>query len=305
MPPRKTSGSLPTPSQSTGSSRKRSAQDDFDEPRYPAYYPTPPTTAPSEYSPERRHVSFPRRLERGPTPSRSDSRPPKSALSRLTDRDIAAADQQLHLEERAALRYPPSPERWDGHGINPRAIQKMNGKQHGSNSHLHQQSETLATSYPQLDSPPTSTQQRLPDIASEEARDREVCRRVHKLRARVVDFAKAFVALPANRHFCSQSLVSGLCNDVDNAQLIRFIGCLAQGGPNLEADWENLLADTESTTALVVGILGTALRQHVFSALYFGGTPQQIEELMSMEASQIEKDGMLVSYSCYYKRHAP
>lgn len=118
----------------------------------------------------------------------------------------------------------------------------------------------------------------------------------------MVDFAWAFTAPQASCNIGAKSHVSKICDDVDNAQLIRFIGCLAQGGPNGEADWEDLLADSESTAALVVGIIGTALREHVFSALYFGGTEEQIEELRIMEQNQIDKDGISCPQSPAFAR---
>jgi hypothetical protein len=44
-----------------------------------------------------------------------------------------------------------------------------------------------------------------------------------------------------------------------------------------------LLVNAESRASLMVGIIGTALKEHVFSALWFGGTEKQIEELENQQ----------------------
>ena len=72
----------------------------------------------------------------------------------------------------------------------------------------------------------------------------------------------------------------------------RYIGCLAQGGKENVAGWRKLLADTTCRRALVIGILGRALKEHVFDELYFGATAELREKLELLEQKQIHHDGM-------------
>ena len=124
---------------------------------------------------------------------------------------------------------------------------------------------------------------------SEAHQDLEVCRRVHKLRAEIIDFAQAYVVeIKQNKH---QPSVQVLCSNVENAKLVRYIGFLAQGGANGLHSWEELLTDEEGLTALVVGIVGHALKEHVFSSLWFGGTHEEIDLLEKLQEAEEDQDG--------------
>lgn len=126
-------------------------------------------------------------------------------------------------------------------------------------------------------------------LLSEAEQDEEVCWCVHKLRAQIIDFAQAYVSkISESTH---QPSVVYLCSNVNNAKLIRYIGFLAQGGANGLVSWEELLYDAECLTALVVGIVGNALKEHVFSAIWFGGTNTQIDDLELQEDQQKDEDG--------------
>ncbi|CAK3747409.1 Hypothetical predicted protein [Lecanosticta acicola] len=73
-------------------------------------------------------------------------------------------------------------------------------------------------------------------------------------------------------------------------ELIRYVGCLAMGGPNGNKDWEELLTHGDTRQALVVGIIGRALKEHVFGDLWFGGSPEQKEEIAAREESERFRD---------------
>ena len=119
--------------------------------------------------------------------------------------------------------------------------------------------------------------------------DLEVCRRVHKLRAQIIDFAQAYVVeIKRNK---PQPLVQSLCSNFENAKLVRYIGFLAQGGANKLDSWQELLTNKESLTALVVGIVGHALKEHVFSSLWFGGHPEDIDILEKLQEEEKDEDG--------------
>lgn len=113
---------------------------------------------------------------------------------------------------------------------------------------------------------------------------------MHKLRARVVDFAQKFV-YNRNITFRKERCLEDLCEHVQSAQLVRYIGCLAQGGPKGEESWRELLGSSECRVALLVGIIGTALKEHVFSELWFGGTDEQIDELERLQEKQKHGEG--------------
>lgn len=124
---------------------------------------------------------------------------------------------------------------------------------------------------------------------SEAHRDLEVCRRVHKLRAQIIDFAQSYVVeIKRNK---PQPSIRNICNDVENAKLVRYVGFLAQGGANDMDSWQELLTDKESLTALVVAIVGHALKEHVFSTLWFGGHPEDIDILEKLQEEEKDEDG--------------
>lgn len=122
---------------------------------------------------------------------------------------------------------------------------------------------------------------------NEEQQDEDVCNRVHYLRARICDFALLFV----REGSVADNLLDELCKNVENAQLLRYIGCLALAGSKGVQSWRDLLEDKETLKALIIGIVSTALKEHVFSALWFGATPDQEQELHNLQERQKEGDG--------------
>lgn len=77
----------------------------------------------------------------------------------------------------------------------------------------------------------------------------------------------------------------------ENKEVIRYIGCIAQGGPTGIDGWNYLLTNRTCRQALMIGIIGRALEEHVFSALFFGGQPRLTESLDKMERDQIDGEG--------------
>ena len=212
-----------------------------------------PVAAPTgdrESSPDKR-VCFGRRLVRGPSPAYSRNK--TSSRPALARHDTSTTDIDA---------YGPSDQL--------RA----------------EETRATVTLNPSTDESDTD----LKDILDETRRDNEVCRRVHELRAIVVDTAQSLV-YANNGTVRKERCLEDLCGDVRNAQLVRYIGCLAQGGPKREESWRELLIDPECRVALVVGIIGTALKEHVFSELWFGGTDEQIEELEKLQERQKDGEG--------------
>jgi hypothetical protein len=77
----------------------------------------------------------------------------------------------------------------------------------------------------------------------------------------------------------------------ENEQLIRFIGCISQGGKDHIEGWRTLLNNQTCREALVFGIIGRALKEHVFNALYFGCDEGFHKTLSDHELKFVDKDG--------------
>jgi hypothetical protein len=148
----------------------------------------------------------------------------------------------------------------------------------------------VALSFVDLNGIPKHDGTELKDIPDESQRDDEVSMRVHELRACIVDFARSLVYHNSST-FRKERCLEDLCGDVRNAQLVRYIGCLAQAGPKREESWRELLALPECRVALIVGVIGTALKEHVFSELWFGGTDEEIGALEELQEKQKHDEG--------------
>jgi hypothetical protein len=194
-----------------------------------------------KFSPDKRHVSFGRRLVRGPSPAYSRSTPSRSALPRppvetvdisdSSECSLSPSDQLLSEAEQALKNAYLQTEHGGDTYCPPRSLRFM----------------PVTMEFGRLN-PSTTEQLLLQDIADEIQRDNEVCGRVHKLRARVVDYARAFVG-DTSATLRKAHCLEDLCGDVQNAQLVRYIGCLALGAPNLAESWRDLLADSEIRVA--------------------------------------------------------
>lgn len=214
-----------------------------------------------------RRVSFGKVLTRGPSPAYSG--PSTSARRAAGEGTDDGPSQQIWNEESTT---PPR----------QRSTASQSYRRPITDSFEEYQP---ASSFPYSD-------RRLFDLAGrqlEAHKDAEVCRRVHKLRAQIEDFAIAYTyVVTKSSHLPS---VDHLCSDINNAKLVRYIGFLAQGGPKGINSWRELLTESDCLRGLIVGIVGMALKEHVFSALWFGGTPSQIEELAELEEKEKEEDG--------------
>lgn len=72
----------------------------------------------------------------------------------------------------------------------------------------------------------------------------------------------------------------------DNAHLIRYLGCLAIAGDQGEQSWVELLTEGSTREALAVGVLGRALKEHVFGELWFGGRKAQVDMMEKLEKDE-------------------
>lgn len=123
--------------------------------------------------------------------------------------------------------------------------------------------------------------------------DTWVCDEFHKLRSAVKDFADHFpVPKTSGRDVPRQQVLTEFLK-ASNEQTVRYIGCLALGGQNGEDSWNDLLSDSECRKALVLGIIGRALKESIFSELWFGADEAQRKELSDLEQRSVDLDGKL------------
>lgn len=298
MPPKRSAGGAQSPqTTSSGSSRrlKRPAEDNWDS-------PSEETDEESLQEERRRTVAWDPNLERGPTPSDPNRQSPdRSALRRSAEREALRAAElahQLQIDALVSLRPLTLTSGFQTYSNRPKASSRPLAQQPGKHAGSEADSSS-STIWPhakaQADFRDSNKShplvQHFKHVAGEEDKDIAVCMAVHNLRAHIIDFAHGFADHIGLHKTNAKSYVDSLCAEPGNAQLVRYIGCLAQGGPLGAQGWGELLADRQSLAALIVGIVGNALKKHVFSALWFGGTTKQTEELDELQQKQAEGDG--------------
>lgn len=75
-------------------------------------------------------------------------------------------------------------------------------------------------------------------------------------------------------------------------ELISYVGCIAMGGPNGREGWRELIDNIDLRKALVHGIIGRALQEHVLASLCFGASQALMTTLEDMERRQVNDNGM-------------
>ena len=117
--------------------------------------------------------------------------------------------------------------------------------------------------------------------------DEEICSQMNDIRTLALDLAKSFPRIPTEEKVDTLSQLL----KPENTQLVRYMGCLALGGKGFTYGWHTLVADDTCREALVLGIIGRALKEHVFSELYFGADDKLAEKMEKMEREQVHLDG--------------
>jgi hypothetical protein len=153
-----------------------------------------------------------------------------------------------------------------------------------------------STAYPPFSQLPVFDSGSFGNVPAEK-KDQLVCKWFYDLRDRVDDYASKIYGPPWNVDLRKVDCVRQLLDDEDSAQTVRYIGCLAIGGPKGRQSWNEMLKDQQCRHALIVGMIGRALKEHVFSSLWFGGTEHQLEELSQIEQDSLNTDGELLSMS--------
>lgn len=117
-------------------------------------------------------------------------------------------------------------------------------------------------------------------------KDNRVCIGMNLLVDEITQFAAHSVGREEEKSF-----MKGLLANEDNKVLIRYLGCIAQGGPKGADGWRTLLANETCRQALLIGVIGRILEEKVFSELFFGGDSSSTERLKKMEEQQVDGEG--------------
>jgi len=125
-----------------------------------------------------------------------------------------------------------------------------------------------------------------PEPASETVTTHDiVCQRLNDLKAKVFAFADSFPPAREDIDPLDALLVPG------NQHLVRYIGYLALGGNSGEQSWRETLSNLTCRHALVSGVIGRALKEHVFDELCYGAAPEFVESLSKQEEEFVQQDG--------------
>ncbi|GAB1741747.1 hypothetical protein NU219Hw_g7157t1 [Hortaea werneckii] len=124
-----------------------------------------------------------------------------------------------------------------------------------------------------------------PERLIPDSQDLTVCQTLDTLKEMIQQYAEGLSALPAASDPLSHLL------QPQHAEAIRYVGCLALGGPDGTDSWKQLLQNSGTHKALIFGMIARALKEHVFGALWFGATPQQERELNRIQEDLLDKDG--------------
>lgn len=148
-----------------------------------------------------------------------------------------------------------------------------------SNKKLRQQSPTGISDQPGLD---------LVNMSDAE-RDNRVCDAFHHVRELIWRFAGDLL------HDIDPEQTNKTINvwlqDVNFAPTFRYVGMLALGGPSGRLGWDKMMADGQCLQALILGVVGRALKEHVFGELWFGGSKTEIDHLDALQVKGEEMDG--------------
>ncbi|KAK4542794.1 hypothetical protein LTR36_006170 [Oleoguttula mirabilis] len=293
------------------SSRKRTRDDDESEDEAAT------ASSSKRSNREPKHVNFPRRLESGPTKSHADHRhqcPTKGVMRivGLTTVEVDTDDEEEgeHVEvtdeddiDGASLSAnsdctdAPNSER------DP-STEWVNGDDLGASvfsppKTIVKPKKPARPPMPSVSAPRATTSRPSSSVAtaalpsaSNGLDDARVCNNMHELRNAVKGFADAF-PVPRPRASASGREGFGQLLRSSNEHTVRYVGCLALGGKNGEDSWRELLRDVECRKALVFGIIGRALKESVFSELWFGATEEQHKELSTHEQNSVDLDGFI------------
>ena len=226
-------------------------------------------------------VRWPSKLEQGPTRSRLDSKRNHSP-EKATKSSLHAPDPGDQLQDELKKNLIPMGKLLQG------ALDKVN-KQGGPGTKLlptaNQTKSKVIHQGPRKDLiPNVQNSSGTDDYAGT---DESVCEHMQKLRSMIISITDLFepVAKQGTPEFLEALLTP------HNERLVRYLGCIAMGGPKGENGWHELFQDSECMKGLVFGVVGRALKEHVFDALWFGASEAQEKQLLEWEIEHLQDEG--------------
>lgn len=318
------------PDSSMAGKRKRGAHDDTSKVvvSKKRYSSTVSKTRDRSQTPGTKIARFDKELITGPTPVAARTQSPGRSILRQDHRDVGPT-AQLHREHEASMsrsatpqlqpngqkqtrprgRSPARPKSSVDRGttgltagvyrlaIKGRSSSKDLSPRRGRPQHSESGVDSNDGLEPKLSSPVrkgTNLLVSLPDYPI----DDEICHKINRVREIALQIADQ-----CPRPFAKHK--KGHLGDIlveTNEETVRYIGCLAMGGPQGKAGWEELLFDPHCRRGLVVGIIGRALKENVFSELYFGAGDDLARRLKEQEQMLTHQDGKLTFSGLYRRR---
>lgn len=123
--------------------------------------------------------------------------------------------------------------------------------------------------------------------------DETICKMIEQIKTDIQDLVEQF---PPVREHDGRDILQQLLVP-ENAQLVRYIGCLAQAGPTVDAGWRDVLSGQgarSSRNAIVFAVVGAVLKEHVFSELFIAAPPAFQQTLATMERRETHSDGLFL-----------
>ncbi|RMZ32951.1 hypothetical protein D0859_02907 [Hortaea werneckii] len=225
---------------------------------------------------DERHISWKRRLEQGPTPAHANHRHQSPVRSAMAERRFATDSDG---DDKMYMRGIGDPGRFN-------IVCDIDDTDESLPSRTMSPARTYTQGDPPLGSPyPDDAHASNSSSDIEAAAPHRHSQTMDTLKQMIQQYAEGFSDLSSASDPLSHLL------QPQHAETIRYVGCLALGGPDGTDSWKQLLQSSGTHKALIFGVVARALKEHVFGALWFGATPQQERELNKTQEDLLDKDG--------------
>jgi hypothetical protein len=120
-------------------------------------------------------------------------------------------------------------------------------------------------------------------------RDVEIRDGLWQMYSQMEDFSRVHFAFDFQKdtqHVALENMFGSMSRET-----VKIIGCVASGGPEGEDGWRSLFYDQEKRHALVCAILGNVISEQVLQHIFFGGAPEDIEDVAILQERHRDADG--------------
>lgn len=122
-----------------------------------------------------------------------------------------------------------------------------------------------------------------PNAGTDPDPDPTICARINDLVQGIQTFARETFTSGTAQELDDQDVFLDLLLQPEHKQLVRYITCLSMAGKGGEQAWVEFFKDESCCRAVVAGIVGRALKEHVFNDLFFGASDAQRARLEETE----------------------